>query len=247
MPIMRSLVCTTAFLLLATAALTGCPKKGDANADAGNDGATAAVVDAGAPIKIANEADIKRYPTDETALDGDATVLAPTAAARTAAPGGAIVATLKQGTNVTQLVEHNGNYLVTFDDPKDATRRLEGWVGKGAFQPPKAVTKAVVKVPKCVAGEMLSIGGDDGLPKCRKSCQEDTDCTKPAACEGLSGADEKGNIIPFNTVLVCYTEPPPVVKDGGAPHPDAGAGAATKPDAGMIPPMIPPGRLDAGR
>ena len=229
---MRTVVCSTAFLVLLTAALTA---------------ATAAVVDAGAPIKIANEADIKRYSADEQALDGDATVLAPTAAARTAAPGGAIVATLKQGTTVTQLVEHNGNYLVTFDDPKDATRRLEGWVGKGAFQPPRPVTKAVVKVPKCVAGEMLSLGGgDDGNPHCRKSCNEDSECTKPAACEGLSGADDKGNIIPFTTVMVCYTEPPPVVKDGGAPKPDAGAGAASKPDAGMIPPMIPPGRLDAG-
>lgn len=246
MPIMRTVVCSTAFLVLVTAALTGCPKKGDANGDGGADGAVVAVVDAGAPIKIANEADIKRYATDEQALDGDVTVLAPSAAARTAAPGGAIVATLKQGTSVTQLVEHNGNYLVTFDDPKDATRRLEGWVGKGAFQTPKPVTKAVVKVPKCVAGEWLSLGGGDDNPHCRKSCQEDTDCTKPAACEGLSGADDKGNIVPFNTVMVCYIEPPPIVKDGGAPKPDAGVGVASKPDAGMIPPMIPPGRLDAG-
>lgn len=242
MPTMRTLFCSTALAVLATIALTGCPKKGDASGDAGSDAATAVVVDAGAPIKIANEADIKRYPTDEKPLDGDATVLAPTAAARTAAPGGAIVATLKQGTTVTQLVEHNGNYLVTFDDPKDATRRLEGWVGKGAFQTPKVVTKPALKVPKCAAGEILSIGGDDGLPKCRKICQEDTDCTKPAACEGLSGADDKGNIIPFATVLVCYTEPPPVPKDAGAPPV---VSSAAKPDAGLAPPILPP-RFDAG-
>jgi hypothetical protein len=237
MPIMmRSLVCSTAFIAIATFALTGCPKKGDANGDAGD--AAVAVIDAGAPVKIANEADVKRYPTDETALDGDATVLAPTAAARTAAPGGAIVATLKQGTTVTQLVEHNGNYLVTFDDPKDATRRLEGWVGKGVFLPPKAITKLPAKIPNCANGEILSIG-DDGL-KCRKNCSEDTDCPAGNKCEGLSPADPKGNIIPFQTLLVCAPVAAPVVaKDGGAPTP------TTKPDAGSGMPMLPP-RFDAG-
>jgi len=241
MPIMmRSIVYSTGLLAMATLALTGCPKKSGDAGDGGGDAAVA-VIDAGAPVKIANEADVKRYPSDESALDGDATVLAPTAAARTAAPGGAIVATLKQGTTVTQLVEHNGNYLVTFDDPKDATRRLEGWVGKGAFQPPKPFTKIPVKVPTCAGGDLLSIGGDEGL-RCRKNCSEDTDCPAGNKCEGLSPADPKGNIIPFQTVLVCEPVAPAVVpKDGGAPTP------AAKPDAGSAPsgPILPP-RFDAG-
>lgn len=237
---MRTLASTITLLVLATAALTGCPKKGGGG-DGGDDGAVA-VVDASPVSTIANEADIKRYAADETALDGEATVKAPSTTALKSVPKGDVVATLKAGTTVTQIVDHNGYYLVTFDDPKDATRKLEGWVPKSAFQTPKVIAKVVAKVPKCGDGEALSIAGtDDGSPKCRKQCQEDTDCTKPAQCEDASSADDKGNIIPFGHAQVCVIDAPPVVKDAGAPKPVVAL------DAGR--PMVPPGLLkpDGGR
>lgn len=234
---MRTLACSITLAVLATATLTACPKKGGGG-DAGDDAAVV-VVDAGSVSAIANEADIKRYPTDETALEGDATVKAPSTDARKSVPKGDVVASLKAGTTVSQIVDHNGYYLVTFDDPKDATRKLEGWVPKSAFQTPRVYAKVVPKVPKCVNGELLSIAGtDDGSPKCRKQCQEDIDCTKPAQCEDTSSADEKGNIIPFGHAQVCVVDAAPVVKDAGAPKPVLDAGH----------PMIPPGFLkpDAG-
>lgn len=229
---MRTLACSVTLAVLATAMLTGCPKKGGGG-DAGDDAAVA-VVDAGAVSAIANEADIKRYPTDETALDGDATVKAWSTDARKSVPKGDVVASLKAGTTVTQIVDHNGYYLVTFDDPKDATRKLEGWVPKSAFQTPKVLPKVVAKVPTCAAGEALSVAGsDDGSLKCRKQCQEDSECTKPAQCEDTSSTDDKGNIVPFGHVQVCVVEAPHVVKDAGAPKPVLDAGH----------PMIPPGFL----
>ncbi len=234
---MRTLFCSSAFAVLATTTLAGCPGKKDAGADASSDAAVA-VVDAGAVNQIANESDIKRYPTDETALDGDATVKAPSTAARKSVPKGDVVASLKAGTTVTQLFDHNGYYLVTFADPKDETRTLEGWVPKSAFQPPRVIAKVVAKVPKCGEGELLSIGGDDGSAKCRKACTEDTDCPKGGQCEDTSSADDKGNIVPFGHAQVCVVTPPPVVKDAGAPKPAFDGGG----------PMIPPTFLkpDAG-
>ena len=246
MPNMRTLACSLSFIALAIPALTGCPGKKDANADGGNDAAVA-VVDAGMVSKIANEADVKRYPTDETELDGDATVKAGSVDVRKAVPKGDVIASLKSGATVTQLVEHNGYALVTFDDPKDATRRLEGWVPKSVFQTPKVIAKVVAKVPKCADDELLSIGGDDASLKCRKACMEDTDCLKGSQCEDTSSADDKGNIIPFGHAQVCVVEPPPVVKDAGAP-PAKDAGAPVRPASDAGGPMIPPGmrKPDAG-
>lgn len=122
-------------------ALTGCPKKtGDAGDAAAEAGATA---DAGP--EAANEADVTRY-LDEVAVDHQAaTIKAPKANALKATPKGDIVAALKKGDSVTELGEHNGYYRVVFADPKDASRKLEGWVVKFAFDDPPVAKKRPVR------------------------------------------------------------------------------------------------------
>ncbi len=135
-------------------------------------------------------------------LDGDDTLKAPSTDVRKSVPKGDVVASLKAGAAVSLLAEHNGWHLVTFDDPKDASRRLEGWIPKLALQTPKPQKPAKV-VPKCQDSEMLSINMADGIPKCREHCGEDSDCQKGEGCEGLEAADEKGNRIPYKGVMVC--------------------------------------------
>ena len=50
-----------------------------------------------------------------------------------AGAGGDLVMVLKRGTEVEKLAEHGGYYLVLADDPKEASRKLMGWIAETAF------------------------------------------------------------------------------------------------------------------
>ncbi len=119
--------------------LLGCPKKpgatdGGPAADAAP--TASAAVEAAAPSATvgANDADVTKYP-DQNADNLEALTTRYTASARTetGATGGKLVASLKAGTEVQRIADHEGYDLVLFNDPADATRKLEGWVAQGAF------------------------------------------------------------------------------------------------------------------
>ena len=171
---------TVSNVAIATAlmvAAAGCHKKVDA-VDAGTDAAPAEVDAAPAP-EASNEADVTRFP-DETKLDHVAAVTqVATSNVRKAPPSGAIITTIPKGTSVVQIAQHTTFFLVTFSDPKDATKKLEGWVVQDAFSttPPKKKP-----TPLCPAGQVLLIADQQDF--CGHVCTSASDCPAGSTCSG---------------------------------------------------------------
>lgn len=207
---MRKLVLLSG-LLPCLLLLAGCPKK-DGDADAAAE-AAAPEPEAGAapanapPVPDAkNKADVARF-QNETAISDDDSKPANFVNARKSPKTGAIVASLKPGTDVHKHAEYQDCYLVTFADPKDANTTLMGWIEKSSFTyvAPKdagakdAATDAapvdagavVVDAgpPKCAATEALvTLSATSTL--CKKKCTKDTDC-KNGPCSPATNATTK--------------------------------------------------------
>ncbi len=118
-------------------ALVACPLKKPGATDGGPDDASAeasaAVVPEAGPAEAINASEMTRYP-DEKPIDHAPLTAEAGGNMRTqAGAGGDLVMILKHGTEVSKLAEHGNYYLVLADDPKDATRKLMGWVAESAF------------------------------------------------------------------------------------------------------------------
>jgi hypothetical protein len=169
--------------------LTGCPKKAGDSGDASAEGGATAAVDAGP--EASNEADITRYP-DEVAIDHTAaTIKTPKANVLKATPKGDIVTALKKGDTVTELGEHNGYYRIVFADPKDASKKLEGWVVKFAFDDPPVAQKR--PVPKCTGASAIMVSDKPKpiVPRCSIFCADDKDCPS-GKCDSALILNDKG-------------------------------------------------------
>jgi len=206
--------------------LAGCPKKSGAGADASADAEAGAAADATAAGPEAVNVDaVARFP-DETAIDHQAaTVQWATNNVRKSPPSGEVIATLPKGTNVVELATHDKYALITFDNPKNASERLMGWIVKDAFNPQSAV------LPKgpCPTGQTQLLGDEIF---CGKVCKADSDCPGGSACTGTA-----------QTVL----------HDGGAGTAVKNCSAIVRPaatDAGTAPAVVdagtPPAAVDAG-
>ncbi len=105
--------------------------------DGGEDGASeasaAATPEAGPVGEAVNESEMTRYPDEKPVDHAPLTAEAGGSLRTQAGPGGDLVIVLKRGTEVQKVAEHGGYYLVLADDPKDATRKLMGWVSESAF------------------------------------------------------------------------------------------------------------------
>ena len=86
---------------------------------------------------FANAADITRYP-DEKLLPDERGSVHTNMLARVSVPSGTVVATVLTGKPVTKLASHQGFFLVSFEDPKDSTRTLIGWMAQGGVVAPGA-------------------------------------------------------------------------------------------------------------
>ncbi len=217
--------------------LAGCPKKPGAGADASSDAEAGAADATVAGPEAVNAQTVAHFP-DETVIDHQAATVQWSANnIRKSPPSGEIVATLPKGTNVVQIAGHDKYALVTFDNPKNASERLMGWVIKDAFNPPGIV------VPKgpCPAGQTQLVGDEIF---CGKVCKADGDCPSGQACTGTAQiATHDGGA--GATVKNCSAIVRPATTDSGAPTPtptttdaaappattDAGGGGATA-DAG---------------
>ncbi len=184
-----ALVWSASFVLL------GCPLKKPGEAQDGGPEAAASAVEAAAPL-AANEANVTHYP-DQTPGANEALTVHMTTNARTeaSATGGTVVAPLHPGTETNKLAEHNGFELVLFNDPSNASQKLEGWVIHTAF--------SYVPVTHVDGGAVATDGGstpvavDAGACKpldlkksnntcpagyascgaaCRLQCSKDADC-----------------------------------------------------------------------
>lgn len=197
------------------AALTSCDKfkkKDDADAAAPDDAATAAAdPDAGATPAptaapaAANEPDIARFP-DEAKLDNVAATLQRFTNAREVPQSGKLVAQLQKGTAVTELASRKDAFLVTFADPKDASKRLMGWIPAESFTAAPAVDAGVVtKIPSCVAGDTVLISD---TVFCGRVCNTDADCPTPGqACKGASNKFVNGKAADPVKVCVVFSAP----------------------------------------
>ena len=122
----------------AAGALVSCSLIKKPGAGAGDGGeeasvASGAVPEAAPPGEAVNASEMTRYP-DEKPIDHAPLTVESSASLRTqAGSGGDLVVVLKKGTEVEKLAEHEAFYLVLADDPKDTTRKLEGWVAESAF------------------------------------------------------------------------------------------------------------------
>ena len=126
----------------------------------------------------ANAADITRFP-DEKKLDEQATLEWSSSKIRKK-PQGDQVAVLLKGTKVTKIAEHQGFFLITFADPKDASKQLEGWVYKDSFTAEVAM-EAEPKGGKCPDGMKLTESAATGKV-CSKICTSNAQCKSGFVC-----------------------------------------------------------------
>jgi hypothetical protein len=187
---MRKLLILTAFVPC-VALLFGCPKKADP-ADAGDEAAVTAVVEAGPVAPVAkNAATIARFGTDTPIANEAGKLLAASTTVHTSPRGGNIVATLKPGTDVTKIASHTDSFLITFADPKDASSLLMGWVGKEGFSPTIIIRDAGVidtgvVTLVCAPGTVAVFLG--GQTVCKKQCKTDADCANAIVGSCIVGA-----------------------------------------------------------
>lgn len=124
-------------IVAAAALLVGGCKKKPVEVEAGPDDAEVAVAApveaAAAPATASNDGDVTKYPGQNADTDTLTARLNASARTEASATGGKLVATVKAGTQVHRLADHEGYNLVTFPDPSDGTKLLEGWVAHTAF------------------------------------------------------------------------------------------------------------------
>lgn len=149
-------------LAVALVALTGCPLKSKAVDDAAVATADpAASADAAPPPKVdptadaTNKAKVARY-GDETKIDSEAATLLQGVAARSFPPNGDFIALLKSGTAVTKVATHEGYVLVTFQNPKNTSEKLLGWITQNGF---KAAATSGTATGACKADKDCKNGG----------------------------------------------------------------------------------------
>lgn len=161
--------------------------------------ASATGAPAAAKVTFANVADIARYP-DEKAFDDDKASVHTNMLTRASVPSGAVVGTVLAGKPVTKIASHQGFVLVSFEDPKDPSRTLIGWMAQGGLSATAATATAATAVatagsapkaaPKgCPAGQISFIGLG-----CAVECPNDSDCKKVpgTSCVGGQFVEEPG-------------------------------------------------------
>src|SRR5262249_39420457 len=159
---------------------------------------------------------IRRYEDEHVVDQAPLTVATPTVSTFTYYPSREIVATLKQGTIVTELAERNGYYRITFPDPNDPTRRLMGWAAHFAFEEtPGFAPGTKYVVPKCTGlGTMAHVVQDKA--RCAYTCKDDPECGADGTCEAALELPDNGVVPPTVTyTTVCTPIPGAVVVDAG--------------------------------
>ncbi len=180
--------------------------------------------------KASNENDIARFP-DETKLDNVVATTERAQSAREVPTTGKVIATLNKGTRVTEIAQRDKYFLVVFDDPKNASTKLMGWIHQDAFTAATvtdagdAGTSDAGAALKCAAGETQLFGD---APFCGKTCAKDADCASGQVCKGTAHKytnGKQGDIVPVCTLQVTHDAGTTVPADAGTAAPtDAGSG-----------------------
>lgn len=183
-----------------------------AEADADVDAATAMpaptdtpALPSSAALSAANVNDIARFP-DETALEDVAVETKRSASVREAPQTGRVIVSLPSGSKLTEVAQRETYFLVVFDDPKDSSKKLLGWIHQDAFSPAPAKA-AVIASLTCKSGQ-VTLYSDAAF--CGTTCTKDADCPSGQACKGSAQTLKSGH--PDKTVTVCSA----VKTDAGA-------------------------------
>jgi hypothetical protein len=163
--------------------------------------------------RAANEDDVARF-SNEAKLDHvPATVLAASANVRLSPPFGAVFSTLKKGTEVKQIAQRDKYFLITFQDPKDATRKMMGWTHTDSFTATAVLDAGVNQISITCPGNQQPLISDNAM-FCGVVCKVDKECPVNHACKGsalLLGKDKK-----TSSVQTCAAIHVPTVVDAGA-------------------------------
>jgi len=200
-------------------------------------GKPVAIADAGldaAALEAANELDVARY-EDEVAVDHVPLKVKTSAAlAFKSYPMGDLIVTLDRDDDVVQLSERYGFYRVTFSDPKHRSRKLMGWIGHFAFEPPPAKKKFPLlrcRVGTGQPGTALVVLEDP--PRCAYVCKDAAECVATGSkCEARIVVPQSSGEI---TSSPSYT----TVCTAAAKSPEAGVGGKKPPPSlfGTSPPV----------
>ncbi len=139
---------------------------------------TVATATASANQGSSNAADVTHFP-DEKKIDEKATLEWSSSKVRKK-PQGDVVVSLPKGTSVTKVAERQGFFLITFADPKDSSKQLEGWVYKDAFTAEVAMESTPVG-GKCPEGMKLTESAATGKV-CSKTCTSNAQCKSGFVC-----------------------------------------------------------------
>jgi hypothetical protein len=233
----------TCVISLSALPLIGCSLlQHEAAKDAGVDAGVVALVvlDAGPPVAVTpvpeNVNKVGRFPDEVSMNDAAAKIADQNVSARNAVPGGVLVATLKQGTPVTQVAKHENFILCIFPDPKNApgadraahgadapSHNLEGWIAEQAFIPgPTIPSKAA-----CGKGQTRLMVDEQDF--CGRTCKADSDCPSGQACAGKANLYANGKLGAEATT--CTIPAPTGAPGASAPATSASAPLPTLPGA----------------
>jgi hypothetical protein len=187
-------------------------------------GVDAGVVDAAVAVLVIDAApppppppdnvnEVGRFP-DEVSLNETAAKIADAnVSARNAVPGGALVATLRIGTPVTQVAKHESFILCTFADAKNPARILEGWVAEQAFVPgPTLPNKAA-----CPTGQTRLMFDEQDF--CGRQCKAQSDCPSGQVCTGKASLFVNGKVGAEVATCTLPLTPSPTPSASAAPAP----------------------------
>ena len=199
--------------IAASSAMLGCSRQAE-SFDAGGNPAPV-VLDAQPPgppdvvITATNVDEVARFP-NEAKLHGEIGKIAdPQISARNSVPSGSVVATLRMGTQVTQVSRHDTFLLCQFADPKNPQQTLLGWIGEQAFIPGPTVPRKL----GCPRGQTLLEFDEQDF--CGRACTSDADCTGGLVCSGRANTVVSGK--PGPEVATCTVRAASeVMVDGGA-------------------------------
>lgn len=181
-----------------------------ADVDSAAQAAPTATVAEETALKISNANDVARFP-DETKLDNVVATFEQTDKVREVPQTGKVVATLGKGTHVWKMAQRGQYFLVAFDDAKDPSSKLVGWVHQNAFTAATVVADAGdagsdggAKPLTCAKGETPLFSDS---PFCGKTCKTDADCGTGSACKGIANKlvnGKAGDAVPICTMSVVH-------------------------------------------
>jgi hypothetical protein len=121
---------------------------------------------------------VARFPDEASLNNANVKIADPHVAARNSVPGGTLVATLAIGTDVVEIASHDNFVLGSFNDPKNASHTLEGWIAQAAFVPgPTPPPKGT-----CGAGQVMLVSEEQDF--CGRACKGDKECPSGQTCSG---------------------------------------------------------------